>query len=56
MFAEPLTTNLTWREDFSHPMFSEVVADPRVQKEMQRWGAEEEVLRQEVRHYLASRD
>ncbi len=56
VFAEPLTTSLAWREDFSHPMFSEVVADPRVQKEMLRWEAEEEVLRREVRQYLASRD
>lgn len=56
VFTEPLTTHLGWRENFSLPMYDDIVADPRVQKEMQRWEAEEEVLRQEVRQYLASRD
>ncbi len=56
VFAEPLTIHLNWRTDYSHPMFADVVADPRVQKEMHRWESEEEVLRQEIRNYLASRD
>jgi tetratricopeptide (TPR) repeat protein len=56
VFTEPLTTNLRWREELSHPMYDDIVADPRVQKELQRWEAEEEVLREEVRQYLASRD
>jgi len=56
VFAEPLTMHLNWRTDYSHPMFADVVADPRVQKEMQRWEAEEEVLRQDIRSYLASRN
>jgi tetratricopeptide (TPR) repeat protein len=56
VFAEPLTINLDWREGFSLPMYDDIAADPRVQTEMQRWETEEEVLRQEVRAYLASRD
>jgi len=54
--AEPLTINLGWREGYSYPMYSDTLADPRVQKEMQRWESEEEVLRGEVRDYLASRN
>lgn len=56
VFTEPLTTNLVWREGLSHPMYDDIVADPRVQEEMQRWEAEEVVLRQQIRDYLASRN
>ena len=53
-FDDPIATNLTASHWLEIPIFEEVIKDPRVQMEMQRWSAEEDVLREEVRSYLES--
>ena len=53
-FDDPIATNLTGSSWLEIPLFEETIKDPRVQKEMQRWSAEKDVLREEVRTYLDS--
>ena len=53
-FTEPVTMHLGW-ETFLHlPFFADVIKDPLVQSEMQRFRDEQEQLRIEVRDYLTN--
>ncbi|MDJ0918064.1 MAG: tetratricopeptide repeat protein [Woeseiaceae bacterium] len=52
VFSRSVTTSLGWRETFATPMFSEIVADPRVQVAMQQWEQEEAAIRSNVSAYL----
>lgn len=56
VFNEPITIAIYDELVFDLPHLQLVVADPRVQQQLQRWESEEEVLRQEIRNYLASRN
>ena len=53
VFIGSVAERLNWRETFSQPQFTAVVADPDVQAALQRWEEEEEVLRGQVQTYLA---
>ena len=56
VFNEPITIAIYEKPVFDLPHLQLVVADPRVQEQLQRWESEREVQRQEIRNYLASRD
>ena len=43
-----------WKSFFAQPYLADVVADPRVQEELQRWESEEAAYSEQVQAYLAS--
>ena len=55
-FAEPVSANLSWKRVLDSPHMSDVIADPRVQREMQRWDEEMTVMSEQVREYLQARE
>jgi len=52
VFSRPVLTDLDWRARYSQAQYAELVADPRIQAAMQKWEAEEAVIRDQVRSYL----
>ncbi len=50
--SESVASNLGWQETAFLPQFTEIMNDPRVQAALERWMAEEEQLRADVRGYL----
>jgi len=53
VFSESVAINLGWERTFSMAQYKSLVEDPRIQAAMQRWEAEEDALREQVRTYLA---
>ena len=53
VFTESVALHLNWRETFSQPQYSEIVADARVQEALQRWEEEEAALRGSLQSYFA---
>jgi TolB-like protein/tetratricopeptide (TPR) repeat protein len=53
-FTEPVATHLRWETALHLPFFADVIKDPLVQSEMQRYRDEQEQLRIEVRDYLTN--
>ena len=53
VFIGSVAEKMNWRETYSQPQYSAIVADPDVQAVLQRWGEEEEALRGQVQTYLA---
>ena len=52
VFSDSVLTHQNWRERFSQAQYADFVADPRIQVAMQKWEAEEAVIRQSVSRYL----
>jgi hypothetical protein len=52
VFTRPVLMDQEWRARFSQAQYTDFVADPRVQAAMQRWEAEEALIRDQVRGYL----
>ena len=52
VFRLPVTTNLAWRETFAQAQYADIVADPRVRAELERWAQEEAELRSNVAAYF----
>jgi len=52
-FTQSVAMNPNWRDMLLQPQYAEVVADPRIQEEMQRWEEEEAALRGSVQSYFA---
>ena len=52
VLSRSVLTNLGWRSRFSQAQFEGFVADPRVQAALQKWEAEEEAVRDQVRRFL----
>lgn len=53
LFSDSVAIHLDWRRALSQAQFAEFVEDPRIQSAMQRWEDEENVLRDQIRTYLA---
>jgi len=53
VLSQPVTTNLRWREALSQSQYADIVADERIRSALQRWEEEHNVLRDQVRSYLA---
>lgn len=53
VFQEPVTQNLGWRRNFAQAQYAEFVEDPRIQAAFQRWEAEEDELRSDLRSFFA---
>ena len=53
VFSQSVATDLRWRETFSRAQFADIVADDRIKAALQRWEAEYDTLREQVRAYLA---
>jgi TolB-like protein/Flp pilus assembly protein TadD len=54
VFTHPVTRYLLWREEYSQPMYADIVADERVRDALHRRQAEYDDVRDQVRAYLAS--
>ena len=52
VFTRPVLRDQEWRARFSQAQYTDFVADPRVQAAMQKWEAEEAVIRDRVKGYL----
>jgi tetratricopeptide (TPR) repeat protein len=52
VFSQPVLADQGWRRRYSQAQYAEFVADPRIQAAMQKWEAEEGVIRDQVRSYL----
>ena len=52
VFTKPVLMNQEWRSRYSQAQFTDFVADPRIQAAMQKWEAEEAVIRDQVKSYL----
>ena len=52
VFSQPVTRNLLWREEYSQPMYAEIVADERVREALRRRETEYGQVRDQVRAYL----
>jgi adenylate cyclase len=52
VFSRPVLTDLDWRARYSQAQYAELVSDPRIQAAMQKWEAEEALIRDQVRSYL----
>ncbi|MGI9236328.1 MAG: tetratricopeptide repeat protein [Woeseiaceae bacterium] len=52
VLSQSVSTNLNWQQDFSQNLYTEIVADPRVQSALNRWETEEAALRETVRAYF----
>jgi len=55
-FTAPITMRLGWRRYLDQPHFADLLADSRVQTEVQRFESEFAALREQVREYLVNRD
>ena len=53
VFSQPVTRNLLWREEYSQPVYADIVADERVRDALRRREAEYDEVRNQVRAYLA---
>ncbi len=53
VFTRPVLMDQEWRARFSQAQYTDFVADPRVQAAMQKWEAEEAVIRDQVKGYLS---
>ncbi len=53
VFSQPVTRNLLWQEEYSQPMYADIVADEDVRDALRRRQAEYAVVRDQVRAYLA---
>ena len=53
VFTDPVGMHLSWERDYSQSMFTDFVADPRVQTALANWEAEEAALRANVRRFLS---
>jgi hypothetical protein len=53
VLSQPVTRHLLWREVYSQPVYADIVADERVRDALRRREAEYEVVRDQVRAYLA---
>ena len=52
VFTRPVLIDQEWRARFSQAQYTDFVADPRVRAAMQKWEAEEAVIRDQVKGYL----
>ena len=52
VFTPSVLMDMDWRTRYSQAQYSELIADPRIQTEMQEWEAEEAENRANVRNYL----
>jgi len=52
VFTRTVLMDQEWRDRFSQAQYSDFVTDPRVQAAMQKWEAEEAVIRDQVKGYL----
>lgn len=52
-FTQPVVFHLDWDETLSQTIFADVVADPRVQQEMQRWQDETDAMRDSLQAFFA---
>jgi TolB-like protein/tetratricopeptide (TPR) repeat protein len=52
VFTKSVLMNQNWRIRFSQAQYTDFVADPRIQAAMQKWEAEEAVIRDRVKSYL----
>ncbi len=52
VLSQPVTRDLLWREEYSQPMYADIVADERVRDALRRREAEYDTVRDEVRAYL----
>jgi hypothetical protein len=53
ILSQPVTRNLYWREEYSQPVYADIVADERVRDALRRREAEYKLVRDEVKAYLA---
>jgi TolB-like protein/Flp pilus assembly protein TadD len=53
VFSEPVTRDLLWREEYSQPVYADIVADERVRDALRRRESEYKLVRDQVRAYLA---
>jgi adenylate cyclase len=53
VLPQPVTRNLLWREQYSQPMYADIVADERVRDALRSREAEYDLVRKQVRDYLA---
>ncbi len=53
LLSQPVTRDLLWREEYSQPLYADIVADQRVQAALRRREAEYKAVRDEVKAYLA---
>ena len=53
VFSQPVTHDLLWREEYSQPLYADIIADERVRDILRRREAEYHVVRDQVRAYLA---
>jgi len=52
VFTKSVLMNQNWRARFSQAQYTDFVADPRIQAAMQKWEADEAVIRDRVKSYL----
>jgi tetratricopeptide (TPR) repeat protein len=52
VFTRPVLMDQNWRSRFSQAQYTNFVADSRIQAAMQKWEAEEAVIRDRVKSYL----
>ncbi len=53
-FEDPIETNLDWRSDLADPLFKDILDDPRIAANIERYQGEMDRLREEIREYLSS--
>jgi len=53
LFEEPVALNLGWERTLQQAQYAGVAEDPRIQAAMKKWQDEEDVLREQVRTWLA---
>ena len=53
IFSESVAMHLNWRDTFSQPRYSEMMADARIQDAIERWEDEEQALRGSVQSFFA---
>jgi len=52
VFTKSVLMDQDWRARFSQVQYTNFVADPRIQAAMQKWEAEEAIIRDQVKSYL----
>jgi len=52
VFIRPVLLDQDWRARYSQAQYTDFVADPRIQVAMQKWEAEEAVIRSQIQAYL----
>lgn len=53
-FEDPVAANLDWKSDLAHPLFRNIIADPRIEANRKRYQLDMNELRDEVRELLSS--